>query len=153
MWLVFLFLFLFFFVWSNVAATGQPPNLGIYNKTFCTAYKWCTQYMHSCNLVHSRFVSVFLPVEQPVSFCKRFVAKKCSRSFSHFYTKHFGESAESCLWMAMGDKIIEERRVSLTSINYYFSFMSSTKQIYMYIKQDASLSISFLVRSSKTNSI
>lgn len=32
---------------------------------------------------------------------------------------------ESCLWMVMRDKIIEERRVSLTSINYYFSFMSS----------------------------
>lgn len=60
---------------------------------------------------------------------------------------------ESCPRMATGDKIIEERRVSLTSINYYFSFMSSIKK---HTKQDALFSIYFvgrLVRSLRANVI
>lgn len=129
-------------------ATAESP--GSYNKTFCTTYKWCTQRhaleraqsLARVSFFFSFVLSLFHSYTRPRRHFEmaekrpkiRVKARECARSTT------FGESQrESCLWMAMRDKIIEERRVSLTSINYYFSFMSSTNKTY---KQDASLSIS-----------
>lgn len=117
-----------------------------YNKTLYTTYKCYTSNMNSYILfILSDFVLAHsLSSSHPV-FDKTtnqiFVAEHSNALFLATFTRtNFGESKESCRWIAIGDKIIEKKTFHSRVL---IIILASCHQQNKHTKQDASYSIYF----------